>query len=197
MTDRASDRRPEPEIITEPWRGRGGRWPMSVGGGRSFPWPGVFLVLIGLGLLIRQVEPRVGIGTIILLALGLSFALHWVVTRSSWPLVPAFLLVALAFGRLLGELGLVRGDGPTALLLGIGMLAVWGYARSQGRPLGWALWLGAILALIGFVQLTDTLPGLPDIGGLWPLVVVGVGIALIAGSTMGRDRLGRGWERRR
>jgi hypothetical protein len=55
-----------------------------------------------------------------------------------------------------------------------------------GRP-AWALWLGAIFVLIGVVQLTDELPNFPDVGNLWPLVVVGVGLVLLVAG-MRRER---------
>lgn len=176
------------------------RWPPSPR--RPFPRAGALLVLVGLGLLVRQFVPGLGLVTIFLLAVAGMFALDAAMTRSRWPLLPAALLGALGVGRLATESGVVRGDGITALLLGAVFLGVWVLAgrsktpvtasarrlpfgagpaalvRPAGRP-DWALWLGVIFVLIGLVQLTDELPNLPDLGNLWPLVVVAAGVVLV------------------
>ncbi len=174
------------------WR----RWPPAPR--RPFPRAGALLVLVGIGLLARQLLPGLGLVTIFLLALAGMFALDVVVTRVRWPLLPAALLAALGIGRLASEVGLVRGESITALLLGAVFLGVWALSRrspttrrppraggaaapaavQRGRP-DWALWLGVIFAAIGVVQLTDDIPNLPDLGGLWPLVVVAVGVVLV------------------
>lgn len=196
-----SGRRPapdEPEVITPPaerrdasdwWARWDGGWAggTRAGGRRPFPWPGVFIVLLGAGLLVRQLDGRLSLTAIVLLALGLTFVGYWLVRRSTWPLVPALLLLSLAAGRLFGDLGVVEGDGPTALLLGAALLVVWAAGRRRGRAQGWALWLGGILLLVGAAQTSGRVPGLPDVSGLWPLVVVGVGILLIVTSSR-RDR---------
>ncbi len=174
------------------------RWPPTPR--RPFPRAGALLVVGGIGLLARQVLPGLGLVTIFLLALAGMFALDVVFTRARWPLLPAALLAALGIGRLASEVGLVRGESITALLLGGVFLGLWalagrgattthGHARrpGSGAPLAiartgrpdWALWLGVIFAAIGVVQLTDDIPNLPDLGGLWPLVVVAVGFVLV------------------
>jgi hypothetical protein len=156
-------------------------------------------VLVGVGLLARQALPGLGLVTIFLLALAGMFVLDVVFTRARWPLLPAGLLAALGVGRLASEVGLVRGESITALLLGAVFLALWALAgrgatarrptrgagsaapavvARVGRP-DWALWLGVIFAAIGVVQLTDEIPNVPDLGGLWPLVVVAVGFVLV------------------
>lgn len=176
------------------------RWPPAPR--RPFPRAGALLVLVGLGLLVRQFVPGLGLVTIFLLAVAGMFALDAVVTRARWPLLPAALLGALGIGRFATEAGVIRGDGVTALLLGAVFLGVWVLAgrsttpvttsarrmpfgsgpaalvRPASRP-DWALWLGVIFALIGLVQLTDELPNLPDLGNLWPLVVVAAGAILV------------------
>ena len=178
------------------------RWPPTPR--RPFPRAGALLVFVGLGLLARQFVPGLGLVTIFLLAVAGMFALDAAVTRARWPLLPAALLGALGLGRLAAEAGLVRGESITALLLGAVFLGWWALAgrsrppdatRGAGGPFGrwparsrglmgsrpdWALWLGAIFVLIGLVQLTDEIPGLPDLGNLWPLVVVAVGVVLVA-----------------
>lgn len=193
-----SARRPEagePEILApreERWdasdwwaRWDRGRWAGGPGAGARppFPWPGVFIVLLGAGLLVRQLDGRLSLTAVVLLALGLTFVAYWLVRRSTRPLVPALLLLSLAAGRLFADLGIVDGDGPTALLLGAALLVVWAAGWRRGRRQGWALWLGGILLLVGAAQTSSGVPGLPDVSGLWPLVVVGVGILLIVASS--------------
>jgi hypothetical protein len=143
----------------------------------------VFIVLLGVGLLARQIDGRLSLTAVVLLALGLTFVGYWLVSRSTWSLVPALLLLSLAAGRLFGDLRIVEGDGPTALLLGAALLVVWAAGRRRRRGLDWALWLGGILLLVGAAQSSGRVPGLPDVSGLWPLLVVGVGILLIVAST--------------
>ena len=42
----------------------------------------------------------------------------------------------------------------------------------------WGLWMGLALAVFGLAGLTDVLPGGWDV--LWPLLLVGLGVLLIA-----------------
>jgi hypothetical protein len=88
-------------------------------------------------------------------------------------------LLALAFARLGGELGYLEGDGWSALLVGIALLAVWVIGMLWGAPRSWALWVGAILALIGLAQVSDRIAGLPELGWLWPAAIIAIGAALL------------------
>ncbi len=151
-------------------------WP----GGRPFPWLGVILVLLGVGLLIRQLAPSISILGLILLAVGLAFAAAWLLGRARWARVPALLLLALAAARLLGDLGLLPGEGWTPLLLGAALVAIWLLRGRRRRGQDWTLWLGVILALVGLTQVTDQLPGVPDLSPVWPVVLVAAGAVLIA-----------------
>jgi hypothetical protein len=163
-----------------------GPWPW--GTGRPFPWLGVVLVLLGVGLLVRQLVPAISVLGLVLLALGLAFAAAWLLRGARWAMVPTLLLLALAGARLLGDLGVLRGDGWTPLLLGASLLVIWLIARRGRGGQDWALWLGAILVLVGLTQVSDELPGVPDVSPVWPVVLIAAGAVLIAASARRRSR---------
>jgi hypothetical protein len=50
------------------------------------------------------------------------------------------------------------------------------------------LWLAGILALVGILQLTAQLPGMLDLSGSWPLVLVLAGLVVIVASSRRRQR---------
>lgn len=159
------------------------------GGGRSFPWVGIFVVLLGLALLIQQLRPGISLTSLVLLALGIGFGTAWVVGRLRGAFVPAAVLVALAAARLGGELGYLAGSGWTALFLGVAFGLIWAVGRLQGARRDWSLWVGAVLAVIGLVQASGRIPGLPELGLLWPLVIIAVGgVMLLRARMTGLDR---------
>ena len=170
------------------WRARGWR---ADARGTGFPWLGALLLLLGVGLLARQLDARISLGGLLLLALGLAFAGAWLFSRQRWALVPASLLLALAAGRLLRDVGVVDGDGWTSLLLGAALLLVWLVGRTQGGRHGWALWLGGLLLVVSLTQLSDRVPGFPDLGALWPVLLIVGGVVLIAGSALPFGRRSR------
>jgi hypothetical protein len=175
------------------WDGAEGAEPADASGwpwgtGRPFPWLGVVLVLLGVGLLVRELLPAITVLGLVLLALGLAFAAAWLLRGARWAMVPALLLLALAAARLLGDLGLLRGEGWTPLLLGASLLAIWLLGRRGKAGHNWALWLGVILVLVGLTQVSDELPGVPDLSPAWPVVLIAAGAVLIAVSAMRRSR---------
>ena len=160
--------------------GHGVSW-SAAGSGRDFPWLGVILVVLGAAFLLQQVFPGLTLTTLILLALAVALVAS-VVVGARWLLTPAVLLVALVAARLGRELGLLPGEGWTALFLGLGLLALWGIARAQGRNRSVVLLIGVVLTIAGVVQLAGRVVGFPDIGVFWPLVLVAAGLFLILGS---------------
>jgi hypothetical protein len=60
----------------------------------------------------------------------------------------------------------------------------------HGRLIG-----GIIVLGVGLVFLLSNLRIIPDFGEMWPLVLVVVGIALLVGAFLGRDRRGSDDER--
>jgi hypothetical protein len=168
------ERREEPEWMAWKWATRG----------KGFPWLGVLLVLIGAALLIQFALPGVGVGTLVLLAIGLAFLAGWIFGGSFFSMVPGVLLVFLALARLLEEIGLFfpRGQdvpGLTSLALAAGFIVIWLIASSRGRRWGWPLWAAGIFGLVGVVQASGWIVGIPELGLLWPVLIILAGLALM------------------
>jgi lysylphosphatidylglycerol synthetase-like protein (DUF2156 family) len=156
---------------------------------RGFPLLGVLLVLIGVGLLIQQVVPAVSVGTLVLLALGLALLASWAIGRSWFSMIPGFLLLALGVAGVVRDLRYVPDPTPgiTALALAAAFAVIWLVAFASGRRrYTWALWAAAILGLIGAVQISGKLTGLPELSALWPIVIIVLGIIALIN-----------WQRRR
>ncbi len=177
-------------VETEPgWRSRNARavgsepewaaWQSFSGGGRSAWLVGALLVLVGLGLLIQQIQPAISLTSLLLLAVGIALGAVWLVGGVRGAFVPAALLLSLALARLVVELGIVSGGGWTALFLGLGLLVIWAVGRWQGAKREWALWVGAILFLIALAQMSLRAAGFRDLGLLWPALIILIGGALL------------------
>lgn len=150
---------------------------------RGFPLLGVLLVLIGVGLLLQYVFPAVGIGTLILLAIGLAFLAAWLIGRSWFSMVPGYLVLALGVGELIEDLGVfkpahqdVPGLGSTALA--IGFLAIFVTARLSGRRWTWPILAAAVFGLIGLAQLS-TFVALPEFGAVVPVLIIVLGVFVL------------------
>jgi hypothetical protein len=164
-----NERAEEPEWRAWSWASRG----------RGFPWLGVLLVLVGIGLLIQQVFPGVSVGSLVLLAIGLAFLAGWIFGGSWFSMIPGVLLVALAVGRLVSELGIYTGPGTTAAALAIGFLIVWLLGQSRNQRHTWALWGAGIFGVIALIQAAGRIAGIPELGNLWPVVIIVIGVLLL------------------
>lgn len=167
-------------------RGEGGEWSgwTWASRGRSFPWLGVLLVLVGLALLIQYVYPQVSVGTLVLLAIGLAFLAGWLLAGSWFSMVPGILLIAFGTAELLEDLAVfgpagedVPGLASSALAIGFVIIWLIGYVRQ--RRSNWPLWGAAIFGLIGVAQLSGRLIGAPALGALWPVVIIVIGVVLL------------------
>ncbi len=149
---------------------------------RGFPLLGVLLVLIGIGLLIQQVVPAITVGTLVLLALGLALLAGWAIGRSWFSMITGFLLLSLGVAGVTRDLGYVPDPTPgvTALALAAAFAVIWLVAFASGhRRYTWALWAAAILGLIGAVQISGRLTGMPELSALWPFVIIVLGISVL------------------
>ncbi|CAN5604139.1 hypothetical protein BH23CHL7_BH23CHL7_12260 [soil metagenome] len=153
-------------------------------GGRGFPWLGALLVLLGAGLLLQFVFPAVAVGTLLLLAIGLAFVAGWLIGGSWLSMFPGVLVTSLGLSELIEDLALlgpagedVAGLGSTSLALGF--VAIWLIGMAFGRRSTWPLWGAALFGLIGVAQLSGRLAGIPELGLLWPVVIIVVGALLI------------------
>ncbi len=145
----------------------------------NFPWLGLLLVLVGVGLLIQYFVPNVSAGTLVLAALAVMFLVAWLFNRSRWAIVPGVLLAALAATGLARELNVYNGPGLTALALAVAFVLIWLLDYARGVRSTWPLWGAAIFGLIGFVQLSGRLVDIPQLGAMWPVLLIVLGVLVI------------------
>jgi hypothetical protein len=150
--------------------------------GWNFPWLGVLLVLVGVGLLIQYFVPTVTAGTLVLAAIGIAFLAAWALGGSRWAFVPGALILALATSGLVRELGVYDGPGVTALALAAAFGLIWLLDYARGVRSTWPLWGLAIFGLIGAVQVSGRIAGIPELGALWPIVIIVLGVLLLLSS---------------
>lgn len=147
--------------------------------GWNFPWLGVLLVLVGVGLLIQYIVPTITAGTLVLAAIGLAFLAAWALGGSRWAVVPGALILALATSALVRELGIYNGPGITALTLAAAFGLIWLIDYSRGVRSTWPLWGMGIFGLIGVVQISGRITAIPELGALWPVVIIILGVLLL------------------
>lgn len=154
------------------------RWEWhDVAGRRSgLPWLGIFLVVFGGLLLVEQVLPELRTaGSLVFLAVGISFLAKWAIDRGTGSLYAGAIVTGLAAPDLIEATGLVAGPGLGTVSLGVAFLAIAGVRAGQGGGWGWQLGLGAILAAIGGSQLA-----LGSVGTyVWPLLILAAGGVLL------------------
>ena len=163
------ERREGPEWIGWSWASRG----------RNFPWLGVLLVLVGIGLLIQYVFPTVSAGTLVIVAIALAFLAGWVFGGSWIAMVPGFLILAVGVARLIEELNIYSGPGTTSLSLASAFGLIWLIGYMRERRSTWPLWGFAIFGLIGLIQVSGRIAGIPELGALWPVVIIVIGVLLL------------------
>lgn len=152
--------------------------------GSNFPWLGVLLVLVGIALLVQYLVPDLSAGTLVLLAIGVAFLAGWVFGGSWVAMVPGVLILALGFAELIEDLALLGPAGAdvpglASSSLAVGFALVWLVGQVRGRRSTWPLWGVAIFGLIGFVQLSGRIAGIPELGALWPLIIIAIGVLLL------------------
>ena len=148
--------------------------------GRSFPWLGILLVLVGVGLLIQAALPTyVTTGTVLLFALGIALVAGWLFGGSWFAAIPGLLLLALGVARLISELNIYTGPGTTALSLAVAFVLIWVIGLARDRQSRWPLVAAAILGLIGVIQLGGYLSSIPELSVVWPVVIIVVGVLLL------------------
>ena len=154
---------------------------------RGFPWLGMLLVLVGAGLLIEYFVPAVSPGTLILFAISLAFLAGWIFGSSRVAMIPGLLILALAVARLVDELHVYSGPGTTSLCVAVAFLLIWLVGYVRGRRATWPLWGAAIFGLIGAVQVSGRIAAIPELGALWPLAIIILGILLLLNARRGQS----------
>ena len=151
--------------------------------GRSrLPWFGIFLVVFGGLLLLRQLFPSLETaGSLLFLAIGIAFLVSWLVNRGMGSLYLGAIITALAAPELLAAADVVEGPGVGTACLGLAFLFIAAVRAASGAGWGWQAALGLILFAIGGSNLA--VPGLSDL--IWPLILVVLGGFLLirAGAT--------------
>lgn len=145
--------------------------------GRSrLPWFGVFLVVFGGLLLLRQAFPSLDTaGSLLFLAAGVAFLVVWVVNRGAGSLYLGAIITALAAPDLLAAANVVSGPGVGTFCLGVAFLFIALVRASTGGGWGWQVGLGVILTVIGGTSIAS--PGFNDL--VWPIVLVALGSLLL------------------
>jgi hypothetical protein len=141
--------------------------------------PGVILIAVGLTLFSVQLLNLDG--QVIVLVVGLVFAVAFAATRQYGLLIPAGILIGLGAGILLEDAG-VMGE-PVVLGLGLGFLAIYAGdlvtsgARAPGR--WWPLIPGGILTIIAGAESTFGPDGARVIAQGWPIILIAAGAWLL------------------
>ena len=150
----------------------------------GLPWIGIFLLVFGGLLLIQQLFPQFkALGSVVVLAVGLAFLVKWVIDRGTGSLYAGAIITALAVPGLLNAAG-VEANGLSTFSLGVAFLFIAGVRAATGGGVGWQLWFGGLLALLGGVNIANA-----SLGGLiLPLVLVALGGALLLRGMGGRSR---------
>ena len=147
---------------------------------RSLPWIGIFLLVFGGLLLLRQALPGYATaGSLVVLAFGLALLIKWALDRSILALYAGAVVTALGLPDVLSAAGIASGPGLGTLLLGVAFLAIAGIRAVSGGGVGWQAYLGLLLAIVGGAQVA-----VPTLGGLvLPAILVIGGLYLVARSS--------------
>jgi hypothetical protein len=141
--------------------------------------PGVILIAVGATLFAVQLLHLDG--DVIVLVIGLVFAIAFAANRRYGVLIPAGILTGLGLGIVLEDSG-VQGE-PVVLGLGLGFLAIYvadfltSGARAPGR--WWPLIPGAILTVIAGAESTFGAEGARLIEQGWPILLIAAGVWLM------------------
>jgi hypothetical protein len=184
-----NDRRSEPVTgdVVEGGRVHAYGWEWSdIGGPRArsrLPWFGIFLVVFGGLLLLRQVFPSLETaGSLLFLAAGVAFLVSWLVNRGVGSLYLGSIITALAAPDLLAAAKVAEGPGVGTFCLGIAFLFIAVVRAATGGGWGWQAALGALMAAIGGTAIA--VPGFNDL--VWPIVLVVLGGILLLRATRAR-----------
>jgi len=141
----------------------------------GLPWIGIFLLVFGGLLLLQQLFPQFqAVGSVVVLAIGLAFLVKWAVDRGAGSLYAGSIITALALPGLLNAAG-IEANGLSTFFLGVAFLFIAAVRFATGGGLGWQLWFGGLLAVIGGAQIANAPLG----GYILPVILVALGLLLI------------------
>ena len=179
------DREPEPLKDTippesGPIRVYGWEWGREDDRRPRLPWIGVFLVVFGALLLVREAVPQYITATnLLVLAAGLAFLIIWLLRKGTFALYAGAFLTASAIPGLVESLNVNPGPGLGTLCFGLAFLFIALVRATRGGGVGWQAAIGLVLAALGGSQMI-----LPTASSLiLPVLLVVVGLVLLT-----RDR---------
>ena len=150
----------------------------------GLPWIGIFLLVFGVLLLIQQAFPQLkAAGSLVVLAIGLAFLVRWAIERGTGSLYAGAIITALAVPGLLNAAG-VQAEGLGTFSFGVAFLFIAAVRAASGGGVGWQLWFGGFLALLGGVSIAGASFG-PYVV---PIILVALGAMLILRGWGGRGR---------
>jgi len=164
---------------------------------------GIVIVGIGLVLLVGQFVPD--FGRWIVLLIGLVFLGVWLARREYGWLVAGCIVSGVGAGVVLAGVLDDPWSGASVLFsIAGGFIALWlissllrlgerpspqGPGPDGARAMWWPLIPGGILTAIGFIVLAEDGVG-EDVWRLWPLILIGIGLIVLASSRSRRGRNG-------
>lgn len=142
----------------------------------GLPWIGIFLLVFGALLLVRQAFPEArSVGSFAVLAVGVAFLIKWAIDRGTGSLYVGAIVTAIATPGVVQAAG-IETEGLTTFSLGVAFLFIAAVRAATGGGLGWQLWFGGLLGLLGGVSMVT-----PTIGGLIvPIGLLVLGAVLVA-----------------
>ena len=147
---------------------------------RTFPWFGLFVILVGVALLLQALEPRLDGAGLFAIAAGIPFFLAWSTRQSRFALWPAVIFLGYGVARLAVGLELVVGGGWTTLGIGAGLLVGWLLSTARGGGSRWTLLFAGLFLLFGLVQVSAQFAGLNWFGdAFWAVAIIALGVFLL------------------
>ena len=161
-----------------------GSWP---GNRPGIPMIGIFLIILGVLLGAGQLFSQAQFGaSAFFLAVGLVLLILGVRDRSDLALYVGVFITALALYDVLHSLNVISGPGWGTLFLGLGVMAIALIRSTAGRRWGWALGIGALLALWGGSDVAASYANFPTDRLVGPLLIVVLGVYIVTRSRAGR-----------
>jgi hypothetical protein len=142
----------------------------------QIPWIGVFLVVLGGLLVLKQIPAYSSIDDIVVLAAGLAFLVVWAIRRSTFALYAGALVTAAAVPGVVESLLHTTYPGLGTLSYGVAFLFIALIRVLSRGGWGWQLILGAVLVALGASEMA--IPGLVDL--TLPILLIVLGIVLLS-----------------
>jgi len=148
--------------------------------GRRTPLLGIFLMVLGLLLVAGQLFPQAQIGaSAFFLVVGALLVFTGLRDRSNLALYAGVVIAALALSDLLSGVGLIHGHGWGTFFLGVGVVGLALIRSRTGRSWGWAVIVGALLALWGGSEVATSYLSLDLDRLVVPVLIVLLGLYII------------------